>query len=99
VFNGCPIGRLTQDPDVMADPDLRRPIDATFAWLRDRLAEVLTEGRDAGELVPSLDPVATASAIVAVMQGGYVLAIAAQDAARFDSAMTGVLALLDRARG
>src|SRR4051794_25301759 len=61
VFNGCPIGRLTQDPDVMADADLRRPVDETLDWLRGRLVEVLVEARDGGELVAALDPLATAS--------------------------------------
>jgi TetR/AcrR family transcriptional repressor of nem operon len=98
VLKGCPIGRLTQDPDVMADPDLRRPVDETFDWLRDRIAGVISEGQVRGELAAALDPADTASAIVAVLQGGYVLARAADDTARFDRAVAGVLALLDRAR-
>jgi hypothetical protein len=48
VLTGCPIGRLTQDPDVMADESLRRPVTETFAWLRGRLTDVLAEGRDRG---------------------------------------------------
>jgi AcrR family transcriptional regulator len=98
VLRGCPVGRLTQDPDVMADPGLRRPVDEMFGWLRDRLAGVLAEGRDRGEFDAALDPAATASAIAATLQGGYVLARAARDTAEFDRAVTGLLALLDRAR-
>jgi AcrR family transcriptional regulator len=94
VLRGCPIGRLTQDPDVMATPALRAPVEETFAWLRGRLAEVLREGVDRGELIPSLDPAATASAIVACLQGGYVLARAADTTEAFDQAVGGVLALL-----
>jgi AcrR family transcriptional regulator len=97
VLKGCPIGRLTQDPDVMADPDLRRPVDETFDWLRERIAAVISEGRARGELDAALDPAETASTIVAVLQGGYVLARAADDTAQFDRAVSGVLALLDRA--
>ncbi|MEU4209388.1 TetR/AcrR family transcriptional regulator [Streptomyces sp. NPDC026206] len=93
VLKGCPVGRLTQDPDVMADPVLRRPVDATFAWLRSRLAELLTEGRDRGELDAALDPGATASTVVAVLQGGYVLARAAGSAEPFHQAVDGVLGL------
>jgi TetR/AcrR family transcriptional repressor of nem operon len=95
VLNGCPIGRQTQDPDVMADPDLRRPIDETFDWLWERLAAVLQEGRDNGELSKTIDPPGTAAVILAVMQGGYVLATAAHDPARFTQAMQGLLALLE----
>src|SRR3954451_19339347 len=29
VLRGCPIGRLTQDPDIVADPELRAPVDET----------------------------------------------------------------------
>jgi len=97
-LRGCPIGRLTQDPDILADPELHRPVGETFDWLRERLAAVLTEGRDRRELDPALDPAATASALLAVLQGGYVLASAAADPAAFDRAIEGALALLDRAR-
>lgn len=94
VLKGCPIGRLTQDPDVMADPDLRRPVQETFAWLTDRLAGLLAEGRANGEFGAALDPAATASALVAVLQGGYVLARAADSAEAFGRAVDGALGLL-----
>ncbi|MFF1615139.1 TetR/AcrR family transcriptional regulator [Amycolatopsis sp. NPDC058278] len=94
VLRGCPIGRLTQDPDVVADPVLRAPVDETFTHLRARLAEVLGEGRDAGELPAALEPAALAATIVAVLQGGYVLARAANSPEPFDQAVSGVLALL-----
>lgn len=94
VLKGCPIGRLTQDPDVMADQNLRAPVEETLSWLRERLAEVLSEGRAHGELDPALDPQVTAATVVAVLQGGYVLARAADSTAPFDQAITGVLSLL-----
>ncbi|MEV8566208.1 TetR/AcrR family transcriptional regulator [Streptomyces sp. NPDC051322] len=94
VLKGCPIGRLTQDPDVMADPELRRPVGDTFAGLTDRIAEVLAEGRDRGELDAALDPAATASTVIAVLQGGYVLARAAGRTEPFDRAVDGILGLL-----
>ncbi|MET8339659.1 TetR/AcrR family transcriptional regulator [Streptosporangium canum] len=94
VLKGCPIGRLTQDPDVMGDPTLRAPVDETLAWLRERLAEVLAEGRERGELDNALDPQAAAATVVAVLQGGYVLARAAGSVQPFDQAITGVLGLL-----
>lgn len=98
VLKGCPIGGLTQDPDIMADPDLRRPIEETFEFLRTLLARVLAEGRDNGELAAALDVDELASAIVAVMQGAYVLARASGDPGQFDRALSGVLALLAQAK-
>ena len=93
-LRGCPVGGLTQDPEVMADPDLRRPLEETFAWLRARLAALLDEGREHGEFASSLDPEATATALVAVLQGGYVLARASGSADTYRQAVDGALALL-----
>ena len=87
VLRGCPVGRLTQDPEVMADEALRAPVAETFAWLRGRVSSLLTE---AG--LP--DPNATAATVVAVVQGGYVLARAAGDTTPFSEAIEGLLTLL-----
>ncbi|WP_209447247.1 TetR/AcrR family transcriptional regulator [Amycolatopsis alba] len=94
VLKGCPVGKLAQDPDVMADADLRKPVEEYFGWLTGRLAELLDEGRVAGELDASLDPHATATALVAVLQGGYVLARAAGSPDVFAKAVDGALGLL-----
>ncbi|TBO59480.1 TetR/AcrR family transcriptional regulator [Streptomyces kasugaensis] len=94
VLRGCPIGRMAQDRDVVHSAELRQPLDEMFGWLRGRIAEVLTEGQRRGELAAALDPAATAAAVAAVVQGGYVLARAADDPAPFDAAVHGVLALL-----
>ncbi|MFD8330315.1 TetR/AcrR family transcriptional regulator [Streptomyces lydicus] len=94
VLRGCPIGRMTQDRDVVQNPELRTPLDQMFGWLRGRIADVLAEGQRRGELAAGLDPVATAATVAAVVQGGYVLARAADDPAPFDAAVQGVLALL-----
>jgi len=93
-LRGCPVGRLTMDPDVMGDQQLRRPIENAFAEVRERLATVLAEGRDGGELDPSLVPAAVAAALVAVLQGGYVLARAAGSAETYAQAVEGALELL-----
>lgn len=96
-LKGCPIGRLTQDPDVMSDAALREPVEDTLTWVRVRLTQVLDEGRASGELDPALDAADTAATIVAVLQGGYVLARAAGDIGPYEQAISGVLALLARA--
>jgi TetR/AcrR family transcriptional repressor of nem operon len=87
VLRGCPVGRLTQDPDVMADEALRAPVAETFAWLRERVTALLTE---AG--LPA--PHTTAATVVAVVQGGYVLARAAGDTTPFTDAIEGLIVLL-----
>jgi TetR/AcrR family transcriptional repressor of nem operon len=98
VLRGCRVGRLAHDPDVVAIPTLREPLEQTFEWLRRRLAEVLAEGKARGELRADLDAEATAATIAAVVQGGYVLARAANAVEPFDRAVEGVLGLLTAGR-
>ncbi|MFE5614793.1 TetR/AcrR family transcriptional regulator [Streptomyces sp. NPDC056470] len=94
VLRGCPVGRLTMDPDVMGSGELRVPVDETLDWLRGRLAGIVQEGLDSGELTGPLDPGELAATIVATVQGGYVLARASGSPAAFDAAARGLLALL-----
>ncbi|MFB6889549.1 TetR/AcrR family transcriptional regulator [Kitasatospora sp. NPDC056327] len=94
VLRGCRIGRMAQDPEVVADARLRAPVEETFEWLRGRIAEVIAEGRERGELRPGADPGDLAAAVVAVVQGGYVLARAADGTEPFERAVRGALALL-----
>ncbi len=94
VLRGCRIGRMTADPEVMASPALREPLEETFAWLQGRLAEVIAQAQDAGTLAAHLDPVAMAATIAAVVQGGYVLARAVGSEESFELAIAGVLALM-----
>jgi hypothetical protein len=78
----------------VAAPVLREPVEETFTWLRAQLACVVAEGVDSGELNASLNPAATAAAIIAALQGGYVLARAANKSEPFEQAIEGILALL-----
>lgn len=98
VMKGCQFGRLVQEPEVIDSSILRTEVGEMFAWIRGQLAAVIAAGVDSGEFRPGLDPVRTAAAIAATLQGGYVLARAAQDASVFDDAVEGVLALLEAAR-
>ncbi|MFI8764118.1 TetR/AcrR family transcriptional regulator [Streptomyces sp. R-07] len=94
VLRGCPVGRLTMDPEVIADPELRAPVEEVLGRVRGRLAEVVQEGLDSGELSVALDPHEIAATVLATVQGGYVLARATGSRAPFDSAVRGLLALL-----
>ncbi|MGN7799659.1 TetR family transcriptional regulator [Leifsonia sp. 22587] len=98
ILKGCQFGRLVQEPEVIDTPALRTEVQEMFVWIRGQLAAVIASGVDSGEFRPDLDPTRTAAAIAATLQGGYVLARAAQDASVFDDAVEGVLALLEAAR-
>lgn len=93
-LRGCPVGRLTMDPDVMTDPELRRPVEEAFATVCAGLAQVLQAGQENGEVDSSVDPETTAAALIAVLQGGYVLARAAGSADAYTRAVDGALGLL-----
>lgn len=99
VLRGCPVGRLTMDPEVVSDDRLRAPVDETLGWLRGRLAGIVEQGRERGELRGTLVPGDVAATIVATLQGGYVLARASGSTAAFDSAVRGLLALLAPSTG
>ena len=94
VLKGCPIGRLTQDPEIVADEQLRGPVEDILAWVRDRLAGLLAEGKATGEFAEDLDPVAVSATLLAVLQGGYVLARAANSIEPYNQAIDGALHLL-----
>ncbi|MYZ15453.1 TetR/AcrR family transcriptional regulator, partial [Streptomyces sp. SID337] len=98
VLKGCPVGRLTMDPDVIASGELRAPVTETLDWLRDRIAGIVEEGRSQGEFTDALVPQDIASTVVATVQGGYVLARSSGSPAAFDTAVRGLLALLAAAR-
>lgn len=69
VLRGCRIGRLTADPEVLADPALRKPLEDTFAWISDRLTSLLRDAQAAGHLPAGLDPTDLAATVIAVRQG------------------------------
>ncbi|MFF3487854.1 TetR/AcrR family transcriptional regulator [Streptomyces sp. NPDC002701] len=94
VLRGCPVGRLTMDPDVIGSDELRGPLDETLDWLRERLAGIVEEGQERGEFASSLDGEEIAATIVATVQGGYVLARASGSTAAFDTGVRGLLSLL-----
>jgi hypothetical protein len=93
-LRGCRVGRMTFDPDVVTTPGLLEPVATTLDWLVGTLADVIREGVRDGEFAPDLDARALASALAAVVQGGYVLARAQQSVQPFDAAIDGAVALL-----
>lgn len=97
VLRGCPVGRMAGDADVLDSDVLHPVVTATFAKLRERIETVIRDGVNSGELPRSLTPDELADTVLAVVQGGYVLARAAGDPAPFDRAVRGAVALLEHA--
>ncbi len=95
---GCPVGRHAHDPDVVASAELRAPLAETFGWLRGRLAALVAEGQQAGELARDLTPDAVAAAVVATVQGGYVLARSAGSPEPLAAAADGAVQMITALR-
>ena len=93
-LKGCKVGRMTQDPQVREDPVLLAPVSRAFAQANVSWVRILREAVAAGELRDDLDPERIAHTLMAVLQGGYVLAIAQQDSAPFEDACAGAVDLL-----
>lgn len=85
---GCPVGRLAQDRGVVEDERLRSVVAGMFVALEQRICAVLTED----ESLPA--PGELAAAVLAILQGGYVLARAGGNRAPFDRAVAGAIRLL-----
>lgn len=93
-LRGCKVGRMTQDPQVREDPVLMAPVADAFIRAHERWAAALGDAIRDGELPEHLDAHQLAHTLMAVLQGGYVLAMAQHDAAPFEAARAGALALL-----
>jgi len=96
-LKGCRVGRMTQDRQVREDPALLAPVTRAFQDAHETWTTVLREAVDAGRLPAEVDPVRLAHTLMAVLQGGYVLAIAHQDPRPFEEACAGALDLLHAA--
>jgi TetR/AcrR family transcriptional regulator, transcriptional repressor for nem operon len=71
-LRGCRLGRMAQDPEL--PESLRRSVASGLAGLASVLERAVRDAQLEGELPPELDPGTLAETLIAVVQGGYVLA-------------------------
>jgi AcrR family transcriptional regulator len=95
-LKGCRMGRLAAETAVTSGP-VGAPVAAYFRHLERHLATTLKQAMGTGALPAGLDPAALAACLTAVVQGGYVLSRATNDAGAMDRACAGALALLTAA--
>lgn len=98
VLRGCPVGRMAGDAEVLESAALREVLAKAFERIRRLTVEVVADGVRRGELRREINPDDLADTVLAVVQGGYVLARAAGDSAPFDRAVHGAAALLNQSR-
>lgn len=95
---GCRVGRMTQDPQVVQDPELLAEVARAFDTQADRWTRAVQQAIEAGELPATMPAQDLALALSAVLQGGYVLARAHGSQEYMDRAVRGAVALLEAAR-
>lgn len=97
-MRGCRIGRMTQDPQVVADTEMLALVAEAFDVMTERWTRVIAEAVAAEELPASTVPGELALTLSAVIQGGYVLARAHGSQEPMDTAIRGAVALIEAAR-
>jgi AcrR family transcriptional regulator len=95
---GCRVGRMTQDPQVVADAELIAIVADAFDTVLGRWEQAIAAAVAAGELPGSIVPADLARTLSAVIQGGYVLSRARGEQGPMDAAVRGALSLLDAAQ-
>jgi len=94
VLRGCAIGRLTSELSIVGNDLLRRPVERFFTELRKRISSLVLEGQQAQDLRAGLDPDTLACTLIAILQGGYVMARAGQSVEPYAKAVDGARLLL-----
>lgn len=95
---GCRVGRMTQDPQVVVDAELIAIVAGAFDTMLGRWEQAISDAIAAGELPTTIVPTELARTLAAVIQGGYVLARAKGEQGPMDAAIRGVTSLLDAAQ-
>lgn len=102
-LKGCRLGRLANEASIAdpeaADPALRAPLARFFGHAADRIAAALDQAAASGRLPPGTDSRMLATAMLAAVQGGFVLSRIHQDPEPMRQAIAGAHALLAAASG
>ncbi len=92
-LRGCRLARLANEA-AMEQGRFRAAIGDFLQEIEDRLAEALVAARDAGQLAAGVDARTLAAMLLAVVEGGYVLARGHWDAEKMRQALDGARACL-----
>ncbi|RKS89267.1 TetR/AcrR family transcriptional regulator [Sphingosinicella microcystinivorans] len=93
-LKGCRLGRLANEAEVLASPDLSAPIARYFTLVQLCIATALEEAMSAGQIDRRIDAYATAAMLLAVVQGGYVISRASDRGEQIVSATNAAWAML-----
>ncbi len=92
-LKGCRMGRLANE-SAIADERLRAPIAAYFSHVETAVAQALREAQHDKQIPADTNPDAIATALVAMIQGGYVLSRVHRDPGHIGRTTDGAIGLL-----
>lgn len=95
---GCRMGRLAMENSILEQEELRAPIARYFKAVGREIERALRDAQERSSISREIDPSALAMTLLAIVQGGYVLARATQDPGRLRAAVRGALELLEASR-
>jgi len=93
-LRGCRLARLANESAIESEA-FRQPIAAFLEHIATHLQACLKAAQQDGTLAGNLDPAAIAAALVAVIEGGFVMARVYWEPAKMRLAIEGALQLLD----
>ena len=94
-LSGCRLGRLAMENSVVEQDELRAPVARYFKAAERALRAALRRAQKERALARAADPEDLSVALLAIVQGGYVLSRATRDADKLRDAVRGALRLLD----
>jgi hypothetical protein len=91
---GCRVGRLAVESSI-EDKTIRAPVASWFEYAEGKVKEALEEAQASSQLREGVDAGDLALTIIALLQGGYLVARAHRDPAAMHRALAGAMALLE----
>lgn len=92
---GCRLGRLGNESEVLGIAELRAPLASYFAKIEGWVRDAVVQAQNTGELNPGLHADRVAAAIVATVQGGFLLSRVQDDPDAISRATSGAWSILE----
>lgn len=94
-LQGCRMARIANEAAI-ENPDLRAPIAAYLDHITALLTTSLAEAQARGEIDPAIDPKLVGATLMAIVEGGFVLARVHWDPARMREVLAGGALFVER---
>ncbi len=97
MLRGCRLARIANE-GAIENEDLRAPVAAYLDHITGLIGASLAEAQARGEIVPDIDARQVGATLMAIVEGGFVLARAHWDEARMREVLAGAMLFVERLR-